>query len=77
MGAQAFTKALDLPLQLYAPYFCMDTPYAETWDMLSSNTSRAGCDGYAFKTPAPANAEKVGRRCRGIAWGALAVQRQM
>ena len=29
MGGPAFYKKLGVPLQLYAPYFCMDTPYAK------------------------------------------------
>eukprot|EP00039_Didymoeca_costata_P006139 m.87745 g.87745 ORF g.87745 m.87745 type:complete len:734 (+) comp13128_c1_seq3:350-2551(+) len=56
MGPQSFTNSLKYPLQLYAPYLCMDTPYASQFDLLSSNISLPGCGGspaYAFKTPTP------------------------
>ena len=46
-----------MPLQLYAPYFCMDTPYAAKWDMLTSNTTLDGCHGYNFKTVSPAKSK--------------------
>ena len=46
-------KEVALPFQLYAPYFCMDTPYARDWPMLSSDTTLPGCDGFGFKTASP------------------------
>eukprot|EP00041_Stephanoeca_diplocostata_P032956 m.1075300 g.1075300 ORF g.1075300 m.1075300 type:complete len:922 (-) comp24239_c0_seq10:1896-4661(-) len=52
----AFHTAVGLPFQLYAPYFCMDTPYASDWNLMNSDSSLPGCSGspaYAFKTPAP------------------------
>ena len=43
--------------QRYAPYFCMDTPYANDYKMLTSDTSLPGCHSYNFKTPAPSESE--------------------
>ena len=40
MGVPEFARLLDLPLQLYAPYFCNDTTYYDTtFTLLASNTS--------------------------------------
>ena len=41
MGMQAFQKALGLPLQLYAPYFCDKSKYAQNFSMVASNASLA------------------------------------
>ena len=50
-------KEIELPFQLYAPYFCMDTPYAKDWPMLASDTTLPGCGGYGFKTAKPDDSE--------------------
>lgn len=35
----------------------MDTPYAQDWPMLTSDTTLPGCGGYDFKTAEPDHAE--------------------
>ena len=53
-------KALGLPMQLYAPYFCNDSIYFESisrsplggWSHVTSNTSLPGCSDFLFKLPA-------------------------
>jgi hypothetical protein len=61
MGLPAFQAALDMPLQLYAPYFCADTIYAKAnggaWDFIASDTSLPGCHPYDFKLPEPSAAK--------------------
>jgi hypothetical protein len=49
----SFQKALNLPLQLYAPYFCPESPYFGNWPSLASDTSLPGCDDYAFRNAVP------------------------
>ena len=55
----SFQKALGIPLQLYAPYFCPDSPYfdspehASKWKSVSSDTSLPGCNDYAFEDVHP------------------------
>jgi hypothetical protein len=44
MGVPAFQKAFGLPFQLYAPYFCSDSPYIKNWTMLRSDTGLPGCN---------------------------------
>jgi hypothetical protein len=54
LGTTVFQKALGIPLQLYAPYFCPnstryfqpDTP----WKSVASNPNLPGCSGFAFET---------------------------
>jgi hypothetical protein len=54
LDTRAFQKALGIPLQLYAPYFCPnsikyfqpDTP----WLSVASNPNLPGCSGFAFET---------------------------
>ena len=54
LDTKAFQKALGIPLQLYAPYFCPnstryfqpDTP----WKSVASNPNLPGCSGFAFET---------------------------
>ena len=61
MGVPAFQEKLGLPLQLYAPYFCADSPYARKYNFLHSDTSLEGCGGtipYNFTTPHPDTAEE-------------------
>ena len=48
---QEIQKKLDLPFQLYAPYFCMDTPYANDWPMLTSDTKLPGCGVHEHRQP--------------------------
>ncbi len=49
-----FQKALGIPLQLYAPYFCPNTTgYFQPdtpWNSLSSNPQLPGCSHYNFET---------------------------
>jgi hypothetical protein len=52
-----FQKRLQLPVQLYAPYFCNDTAYASEWPMLSSDQSIPNCGGYSFKDVHPDSSE--------------------
>jgi hypothetical protein len=53
MGMAAFQKALGLPLQLYAPYFCADSPYPQNFSMVRSDTSLPGCNHMDFYDAAP------------------------
>jgi len=46
-----FQKALGLPLQLYAPYFCPGSIYFDSksnWTAASANTSLEGCNNFGF-----------------------------
>lgn len=57
MGVKEFQHKLGLPLQLYAPYFCADSPYATKYNFLHSDTKLPGCGGspsFNFTTPSPA-----------------------
>lgn len=53
MGIPAFQRALDLPLQLYAPYFCATSSYPANFTMVRSDTSLPGCDNFDFYDAAP------------------------
>lgn len=51
----AFQKAIGIPLQLYAPYFCPNTSYfgnvtIGNWTAVNSDVSLPGCDGFEFKS---------------------------
>ena len=55
----------NLPLQLYAPYFCPDNVYfgktqpdGSKWKALTSNMSIDGCNGYAFQDVVPDESRK-------------------
>ena len=54
-----FQRALDIPLQLYAPYFCPQSPYFHNdndqthWTSVVSDRSLPGCDSYAFQDVSP------------------------
>lgn len=57
MGVKEFQHELGLPLQLYAPYFCADSPYAQRYEFLQSDITLPGCGGspsFNFTTPSPA-----------------------
>jgi hypothetical protein len=53
MGVQAFQKALGLPLQLYAPYFCATSAYPSNFTMVRSDTTLPGCSDFDFFDAAP------------------------
>eukprot|EP01062_Namystynia_karyoxenos_P063795 TRINITY_DN5658_c0_g2_i1.p1 TRINITY_DN5658_c0_g2~~TRINITY_DN5658_c0_g2_i1.p1 ORF type:complete len:820 (+),score=221.94 TRINITY_DN5658_c0_g2_i1:112-2460(+) len=57
MDTGAFQRAVGVPLQLYAPYWCADTPYAVVnggpFNMVSSNSSLPGCGPSFFRNAAP------------------------
>lgn len=53
MGMQAFQKALGLPLQLYAPYFCATSAYPNNFTMIRSDTTLPGCNSMDFYDAAP------------------------
>ena len=47
-------KAIDIPLQLYAPYFCPNSTYFDNnnkdsmWTSIRSDTTLPGCDAFDF-----------------------------
>eukprot|EP01060_Flectonema_neradi_P028342 TRINITY_DN3809_c0_g1_i4.p1 TRINITY_DN3809_c0_g1~~TRINITY_DN3809_c0_g1_i4.p1 ORF type:complete len:713 (+),score=144.30 TRINITY_DN3809_c0_g1_i4:179-2317(+) len=49
IDVKQFSEDINLPLQLYAPYFCNDTTYAKQnggqWDMISSSPELPECHG--------------------------------
>ena len=55
-----FAKALGVPLQLYAPYFCPESKYfsrvdpSSNWTSVISNNSIPGCGDYGFQDVTPA-----------------------
>ena len=55
-----FAKALGIPLQLYAPYFCPESKYfsrvdpSSNWTSVVSDTSIDGCSFYGFQDVTPA-----------------------
>ena len=56
MGIPAFHKAMGVPFQLYAPYFCATSSYPSNFTMLRSNTKLPGCDSMDFYDAAPEDA---------------------
>lgn len=54
-----FAKALGIPLQLYAPYFCPESKYfsridpSSNWTSVISNNSIPGCGNYGFQDITP------------------------
>ena len=42
MGVAEFSRRLSMPLQLYAPYFCNDTLYAQNFSFVASSTQQPG-----------------------------------
>jgi hypothetical protein len=53
MGIPAFQKAMGVPLQLYAPYFCATSTYPSNFSMIRSDTSLPGCNGFDFYDASP------------------------
>jgi len=53
MDLKSFHDQIQLPLQLYAPYFCNDTIYNTTFPMVESDPSLPKCGDFDFKDPAP------------------------
>ena len=50
-------RAVDVPLQLYAPYFCSGSGYfgnGSNWTAVSSDTTLEGCGDFSFLDVAPA-----------------------
>ena len=48
-------QAIDIPLQLYAPYFCPSSTYFQpedekNWTSIQSNTTLPGCDAFDFQS---------------------------
>ena len=61
LDTKAFQKALGVPLQLYAPYFCPNSrkyfqPYTP-WRSVSSNPQLPGCSGFDFDMVHPADSK--------------------
>ena len=59
MDLKSFQKALGVPLQLYAPYFCPGSSYFESnnqnsqWKSISSDPSLPGCSDFNFENVEP------------------------
>jgi len=53
MGIPAFQKAMGVPLQLYAPYFCATSTYPNNFSMIRSDTTLPGCNGFDFYDASP------------------------
>lgn len=64
LDLENFQRAVGVPLQLYAPYFCPGSPYFEgrknnsltpgkTWKSVHSNTSLPGCSDFDFQDVHP------------------------
>lgn len=59
MNLADFSKALELPLQYYAPYFCPQSPYfSGEWSSVASNISLPGCHYYDFLNVDPLQSKK-------------------
>ncbi|CAB9515401.1 expressed unknown protein [Seminavis robusta] len=57
MDLKTFQRALGLPLQLYAPYFCPNSSYFRDdsqWKPVHSDPALPGCKAYAFDNVKPA-----------------------
>lgn len=53
LDVATFQKALDVPLQLYAPYFCPGSGYFgsdSNWTSVVSDTNLPSCSDFAFET---------------------------
>jgi len=53
LDIDAFQRALGIPLQLYAPYFCPENSYFgnnSKWDFVISDESLPGCNRFAFQS---------------------------
>jgi len=63
MDLNTFQKALGLPLQLYAPYFCPGSKYFDSeehpsqWKSVSSDATLPGCSGYDFQNIEPSQSK--------------------
>lgn len=56
MDLLSFQKALGLPIQLYAPYFCPGSPYFDSqsiWESTPSDTNLPDCNDFAFVNVKP------------------------
>ena len=53
MGMHGFQKALGLPLQLYAPYFCATSSYPANFSMVRSDVTLPGCQDMDFYDASP------------------------
>jgi hypothetical protein len=54
-------KAMEMPLQLYCPYFCPTTSYFDqysNWTSVSSDTTLPGCKSYDFRNVAPEQSKR-------------------
>jgi hypothetical protein len=61
MQLDDFQKALGLPLQLYAPYFCPSSPYfdgSSKWESTPSDTSLPECSDFAFENVKPSQSRE-------------------
>jgi len=56
MGMANFTAAMGIPSQLYAPYFCGDSPYPSNFSMVRSDTTLPGCKDMDFWDASPESA---------------------
>eukprot|EP00546_Thalassionema_frauenfeldii_P019243 CAMPEP_0178900492 /NCGR_PEP_ID=MMETSP0786-20121207/3503_1 /TAXON_ID=186022 /ORGANISM="Thalassionema frauenfeldii, Strain CCMP 1798" /LENGTH=787 /DNA_ID=CAMNT_0020571501 /DNA_START=126 /DNA_END=2490 /DNA_ORIENTATION=+ len=54
LDMNAFQRALGIPLQLYAPYFCPENSYFgndnSKWKYVTSDETLPGCNGFAFQS---------------------------
>lgn len=56
VSVKEMQKAIGIPLQLYAPYFCPDSPYfneTSKWNKVSSNTLFPSCSMFDFEDVRP------------------------
>jgi hypothetical protein len=59
MTVKDLQQAIDVPLQLYCPYFCPSSNYFDDgrWRSVSSDTTLPRCAAYNFKTVVPEQSE--------------------
>ena len=68
LSVRDLSLAFGAPVQLYAPYFCPNSSYfddSSPYEKVSSNTSRQGCEDYAFEDVAPFMAKDFYGAARG------------
>ena len=60
LSVKELQAAIDVPLQLYAPYFCPNSQYfngsfqGKNWTAVKSDTNMSGCASYGFQDITPA-----------------------
>lgn len=58
MGVSKFRENLRLPLQLYMPYLCSESPYSKDFGLQRSNPKLEGCSGFDFQQPISTNSKE-------------------